>query len=167
MKPSPIIHKAPRTGVAGKSPTERTLALLKDLGLTSGIVERRLPHRRNLSLDLFHIIDIIALTPFGVMGVQSTGQDFAGHRRKLTEERALESARWLRTPGTSLMLIGWRKLKSKPGRPTWTPRIEMIQMDDLMPTLGRRNREDLASPANASAEELTDLIGALHELEWK
>lgn len=59
------------------------------------------PH--GIRQDLFGIIDILALDPQrGVVGVQSTGQDFAGHLRKLTEEKAQECLDWLTTPGTAL-----------------------------------------------------------------
>jgi hypothetical protein len=66
--------------------------------------------------DLFGIIDVLALDPQrGVVGVQSTGNDFAGHMRKLTEERAQECLDWLRTPGTALELWAWRKIKAARG----------------------------------------------------
>jgi hypothetical protein len=119
--------------MAGITPTQRTLKYLKDEGYRCGIVERWIQAIRKRQ-DLFNIIDIIALDPDkGVIGVQSTGQDFAGHFRKLTEEKADEARAWLETPGTSLMLIGWRKLKVKRGGKAmrWTPRIQYIQLEDL------------------------------------
>jgi hypothetical protein len=119
--------------MAGLSPTQRTLKYLKDEGYRCGIVERWIQAIRKRQ-DLFNIIDIIALDPDkGVIGVQSTGQDFAGHYRKLTEEKAAETRMWLETPGTSLMLIGWRKLKLKRGGKAmrWTPRIQEITLEDL------------------------------------
>lgn len=120
----------PALGPSGKSATERTLAYLRSLGYHCGIVERRI--HGHLSNDLFGIIDIIALTPLGVLGVQSTGQDFAGHLTKLTVTRAKWTLRWLQTPGTSLMLIGWRKVKQgKDGRLIWAPRIKMIDVTDI------------------------------------
>ncbi|MCZ7637648.1 MAG: hypothetical protein M5U12_17405 [Verrucomicrobia bacterium] len=50
---------------------------------------------------------MLALDPRrGVVGVQATGQDFVGHLRKLTEERAQECLDWLRTPGTCARALG-------------------------------------------------------------
>jgi hypothetical protein len=116
------------------------------LGFTVGLVERRI--RKTLSVDLFGIIDMIALTPHGVMGVQSTGSDFSGHWRKLTEDKAVSSALWLRTPGTSLMLIGWRKTGPATQK-VWAPRIKMVGMNDLRAGLARARREDLTEPPHA------------------
>lgn len=122
--------KLPTLGPKGKTPTERTLSYLRGLGLHCWMVERRL--KFNKTVDLFHIIDIIALTPTGVMGVQSTGSDFAGHKQTLLVTRRLWTERWLATPGTSLMLIGWRRVKQGTGgRMIWAPRIEMITQDKL------------------------------------
>ncbi|MDA8165426.1 MAG: hypothetical protein M0017_10405, partial [Desulfobacteraceae bacterium] len=57
--------------------------------------------------------------------VQSTGQDFAGHVKKITEERAQETRDWLSTPGAVLELWGWRKVKLKRGGKAerWAPRV--------------------------------------------
>jgi hypothetical protein len=128
IDPKPLT--LPALGPAGKSPTERTLTYLRGLGYYCGIVERRL--QRHISVDLFHIIDIVALTPTGVMGVQSTGSDFANHLTKLTVTQAKWSRRWLETPKTSLMLIGWRRVKQgADGRLIWKERVKMITLDDL------------------------------------
>lgn len=133
----------PTTGKARKSPTQRTLAYLKMQGYTCGIVERWNPKIRNKKHDLFGIIDIIALSATGVIGVQSTGTDFAGHRRKLTESHAVQSALWLLTPGTELMLIGWRKVKRNTGREHYEPRIEMLRLEHLVGGLEALKRYDL------------------------
>lgn len=79
--------------------------------------------RRN---DLFGIIDVLALDPErGVVGVQSCGQDFSGHLKKMQEEQAQEVRDWIRTPGTQLELWGWRKIKKVKGGKAmiWEPRI--------------------------------------------
>ena len=118
------------------SPTERTLKALKERGLICGIVERfnRFGGPFGIRQDLFGILDIIALDiEKGVIGVQSTGQDFAGHIKKLTIEKAKESHDWLRTPGTSLELWGWRKVKKVRGGKAmvWKPRVKVLTIDDL------------------------------------
>lgn len=84
--------------------------------------------------DFLGCIDLIALDPQrGVIGVQSTGQDFSGHLRKLTEERAQECRDWLSTPGTVLELWGWRKIKAKRGGKAqlWQPRVRVLTLEDF------------------------------------
>ncbi len=133
------------------SPTSRTLAALRNLGLHPWMVERWIPGAR-IREDLFNIIDIIALDhggpakitdeagrtikgrfKGGVIGVQSCGQSFSAHWRKLTIEKAEMSRLWLETNGCSLQLWGWRRLKVKRGGKAmkWTPRVKEITLSDL------------------------------------
>lgn len=126
----PSALNLPALGPSGKSATERTLSYLRRQGYFCWIVERRL--RAQISQDMFHIIDIIALTDEGVMGVQSTGSDFAGHRRNLLVTRKTWTERWLACPNRTLMLIGWRRVKQGPGgRDVWKERVEMITPETL------------------------------------
>jgi len=113
------------------TPTQRTLAKLKALEYRAGIVERFIAPRK-IRIDLFNIIDIVAIKPGEILGVQSTGSDFSGHWNKLTIEKAQESLDWIRAGG-KLELWGWRKLKAKRGgkRMIWQPRIERITIFDL------------------------------------
>jgi len=120
------------------SPTQRTLAALRAMGRKCGIVEKWNAHAR-IRQDLFGIIDIIALDPVaGVVGVQSTGQDFAGHRHKLEGDKAQECIDWLSTPGTALELWGWRRVKVKRGGKAmvWQPRIKIYTLEDFMDPFG-------------------------------
>jgi hypothetical protein len=117
------------------SPTQRTLRALRSAGLQCDIVERWITGAR-VRRDFLHIIDIIALDPQrGVVGVQATGNDFAGHFRKLTEERAQECLDWLRTPGTALELWAWRKIKAVRGGKLalWQPRVQVLTSADFEP----------------------------------
>lgn len=123
------------------SPTQRTLKGLRDKGFTADVVEKWIRNPKHpaggFRRDYLHIIDILALTPDGVMGVQSCGSDFAAHWRTLTEEQAENTRKWLSTPGTSLELWGWRKIKAvlksgKKGKAMrWQPRIKVITLADL------------------------------------
>lgn len=118
------------------SPTQRTIRELKNQGYKCAIVERFNPYAgpHGIRQDMFGIIDIIALDPErGVIGVQCTGSDFAGHYRKLTEEKAQESLDWLETPGTVLELWAWRKVKVKRGGKAmvWRPRVREIKIGDI------------------------------------
>lgn len=120
--------------MAGLSNTQRTLRALRARGLVAAIVERwnqyAGPH--GIRQDLFGIIDVLALDPKrGVIGIQSCGSAFSEHFRKLTTEKAQETSDWLSTPGTSLELWGWRKVKLKRGGKAerWTPRVVQITLD--------------------------------------
>lgn len=85
-------------------------------------------------IDLFGIIDIIALTPKGVVGIQVCGADFQPHIRKMTEENWDATRDWLATPGTTLILWSWRKVKAKRGgkRYLYKPRYQEITENDLL-----------------------------------
>ena len=120
------------------TPTQRTLKKLKARGLICAVVEkynihaRRSDGKRGVRQDLFGIIDILALDPArGVVGVQSTGSDFAGHHKKITQEKSKEAIAWLRTPGTHLELYGWRKIK-RGGRMIWAPRIHVYTLEEFV-----------------------------------
>ena len=120
------------------SPTQRTLRELKNQGRICAVVEKWqiIPGHTGggIRRDLFGIIDIIALDPkTGVVGVQACGSDFAAHWRKITVDKAQETTDWLSTPGTSLELYAWRKVKVKRGGKAmiWQPRIVEITLDDL------------------------------------
>ncbi len=118
------------------SPTQRTIRELRNNGRKCAIVEKWNPHvgPHGIRQDLFGIIDVIALDPErGVVGIQCCGSGFSQHYRKLTEEMAQETLDWLSTPGTSLELWGWRKVKLKRGGKAmvWRPRIVEIKIEDL------------------------------------
>ena len=116
----------------GVTPTQRTLKALRARGLTCAIVERWNPHVR-IRQDLYGWIDILAIGPeAGIIGVQSTGQDFAGHLRKLRGERVEKVREWLAAGGKA-ELWGWRKLKVKRGGKAmvWRPRVLEITEEML------------------------------------
>ncbi len=120
------------------TPTQRTMKHIKSLKIEAEIVEKWVPNPKHpgggFRKDLFGIIDIIAIDPLSksTIGVQSTGQDFSGHWKKLTQEKADKSRLWL-SGGNRLLLMGWRKLKVKRGGKAmrWTPRIADIKISDL------------------------------------
>jgi len=118
--------------MAGKSPTQRTLAELRSRGWEADICEKWLPHVHRggggfgIRQDLFGWIDIIAIDPDrGVGGIQSTGTAFAEHLRKLTNERAAQVRSWLEA-GAWGELWGWRKLGK-----VWRPRIRVLTPADF------------------------------------
>ncbi len=114
------------------TPTQRTIRELRQNGIKCAIVEKWNAHIK-IRQDMFGIIDIIALDPEkGVIGVQSTGSAFSQHIRKLQDEKAQETLDWLQTPGTSLELWGWRKIKRTRGgrQMIWQPRVGDFFVDD-------------------------------------
>lgn len=56
---------------------------------------------------------------------------------------AVDSAHWLRTPGTALLLIGWRKVKGETKKEHYEPRLQYVTMNDLREGLVIHRREDL------------------------
>jgi hypothetical protein len=117
------------------TPTQRTLKALKERGFTCGIVERfnRFGGPFGIRQDLFGFIDIIAIHRIeGIVGVQSCGQAFSAHYKKITEEKYNECQEWLLCGG-KVELYGWRKLKVKRGGKAmrWTPRVLEITQKHL------------------------------------
>lgn len=117
------------------TPTQRTLRYLRQEGRICGIVERFLPYagKHGQRADLFGFIDIIVLDPIrGIIGVQSCGQAFAEHYRKITEDCAYNAMQWIQAGG-AIELIGWRKVKVKRGGKAmiWQPRIKEIKFTDI------------------------------------
>jgi hypothetical protein len=107
---------------SSKSPTQRTLDLCRKSGLTAQVVERweRFSRRR---IDLFGVIDIVAIGGGQIIGIQSTaGSGVSARRRKiLCEPRA---KLWV-TSGGRLYIHGWRKLITG-----WAAReIEIVSSD--------------------------------------
>jgi hypothetical protein len=108
----------------------------RDQGMICGIVERWIPNPKHpgggFRSDFLNIIDMIFLGPDGIVGVQSCGQDFIGHQKKILFERKDELIAWLEAGG-KFVIIGWRKLKKKRGgtQMVWTPRILEITLANV------------------------------------
>jgi len=115
------------------TPTQRTLKYLRDNGFVCGIVERFISAyaRHGIRIDLFGIIDIIAIKDGEIRGVQSCGQAFSEHNKKILASE--NSVKWIRSGGI-LQLIGWRKLLKKRGMKAkeWVPRIKVFTREDFI-----------------------------------
>ena len=114
------------------SPTQRTIKHLKDQGGIPGIVERfnRFAGPFGIRQDLFGFIDIINISPEGIEAIQSCGQGFSTHIKKMTEDRNEAMYEWLKH--ATVQLIGWRKVKLKRGGKAtrWKPRIAIFWLED-------------------------------------
>ncbi len=126
------------------SPTERTLKELRRLGFACQVVEHWNAHARR-RVDLFGFIDILALTPDGILGIQATsGSNHADRVRKIREECTDNAQAWL-SAGGRIEVWSWkltqakRKDGSKGLRKTATLRREIVAY--VSPT-GRSNDAD-------------------------
>ena len=115
------------------SPTQRSIKFCKEQGRIVGIVERFNAYAGKFGIrqDLFGFIDLICIDPVdGIVAVQSFGQAYSEHVRKLQDERNEPMYEWLKH--AKLELIGWRKVKLKRGGKAmrWKPRIADITIGD-------------------------------------
>ena len=105
------------------SPTQRVLARLKKHLWTAQVVEKwnafAKPFGRRI--DLFGLIDVLAIRPGTILGVQaSSGSDVASHIKKaMAEPRLVE---WL-DAGGKFQIWAWRKLKGSGKRAQWKIRV--------------------------------------------
>jgi hypothetical protein len=120
----------------GKSPMAMTLEELRKRGWTAQVVERRMP-RTFTTVDLFGVIDLVAIVPQAavgyasggaILGIQATtGPHHANRRSKiLAEPRAKE---WVEAGGrleiwTWSKRVALRKDGTKAKLPKWTLRVE-------------------------------------------
>lgn len=114
------------------SPTQRSLRVLREQGKIYQVVEHWNPFSRR-RIDLFGIIDILAIGEWGTLGIQATaGSSHAARREKLLAHP--KTATWLSHPGRSLEIWSWSKRKVvKRGKKLerWTLRVEPITPEML------------------------------------
>jgi hypothetical protein len=93
------------------SPTQRSLAYLREQGMTCEVVERWNAFAR-IRQDLFGIIDIVALDEQQTLGVQTTSWTNVSARvKKIAESPHLPA---LLRAGWVLEVHGWKKGLSTP-----------------------------------------------------
>jgi len=120
----------------GISNTSRTLEYLRSQGWLADKVEQFNPYAGKFGQrkDMFGFADIIALGENSIIAVQSCGQSFSEHNKKLTEDETVAPnvLKWLSCNGR-LILVAWRKVKLKRGGKAmrWEPRIKEYKIDDL------------------------------------
>jgi hypothetical protein len=92
-----VTNDAPKKRAKGMSPTARTLAECRKRGWSAQVVERfnSFTKRR---IDLFGCIDIVVITPDGILGVQAcAGGDHSTRRNKILLEPRIKQ--WLDAGG--------------------------------------------------------------------
>lgn len=88
------------------TPTQRTLARLREEGWLPAVVERWNPHAR-IRQDLYGFIDIVAVRPGETLAVQCTsGGEVA---RRVAKIAASETVAAVRAAGWRIEVWGWRK----------------------------------------------------------
>jgi hypothetical protein len=87
------------------SPTQRTLAYLREEGYTCAIVERWNPFAK-IRQDLFGFIDILAIKKDETLAVQCTSTGVAARMKKIQESEYLPK---VRDAGWKILIIGWSK----------------------------------------------------------
>jgi len=100
------------------SPTALSLKKLRDAGYLAEVVEKRNPHTRTLN-DLYGFIDILAIRPGEVLGVQTTSASHVANRCTKIADHANVAA--VREAGIRIEVHGW----SQPGGPgkRWQCRV--------------------------------------------
>lgn len=108
---------------SSKSPTARTMKLLRECGFECGVVERYNSFTK-ISSDLFGFIDIVAIGPNETVGVQATSGP--NHSARVKKIMALESAvKWL-DAGNHIWVVSWKKK----GR-NWAHRVQQIAIEEF------------------------------------
>lgn len=87
------------------SPTQRSLAYLREQGYKVAIVEHWNPHAR-IRVDLFGIFDLLAIRRGEVLGVQVTASGVSERIRKITDH---EMTPFIREANIRVLVHGWRK----------------------------------------------------------
>lgn len=111
---------------SGISPTSRSLALLRELGFTVGVVERRVPFRP-VTQDFLGFADILAVHPdlTGVLAVQTTSS--SNQSARLKKIMALDTVRVWLTAGNAIEVHGWVKKGKAGSRKLW--QVNRITVD--------------------------------------
>ena len=117
------------------SNTSRTLEYIRGQGWVADKVERYNPYagKYGVRQDMFGFGDIIAMGEGHIWAIQSCGQDFYSHHKKITENElvAPNVELWLKNGGY-LLLISWAKHKIKRGGKAmrWRPKIRQYYLEN-------------------------------------
>lgn len=92
------------------SPTQRSLALLRDRGYTAAVVERWNPFAK-IRQDLFGCIDVVAVGNGETVGVQACHySDVSKRAEKIANADAITA---IRSAGWRVVVMGWHKVKGR------------------------------------------------------
>lgn len=105
----------------GPSPTQRSLKKLREEGYLAEVVEKRLP-RVFITKDLYGFLDILAIRPGEILGVQTTSAGNVAAR--LTKIREHENYAAVVASGMRVVVHGWN-------RPTKTRRRWVLRVEEV------------------------------------
>jgi hypothetical protein len=106
------------------SNTQRSLKYVRDMGCAAQVVEKWNPYSKH-RVDLFGVIDIVAIGAIGIIGLQSCSDSGRSeHRKKLLESPL--ARQWV-SAGGRLWLVTWGK-HPNPKRVMWAPHVEVLTL---------------------------------------
>lgn len=109
------------------SPTQRTLAECRRRGWDVQVVEKWNAFARR-RVDLFGVIDLVAITPIGILGIQAcAGSSHAARLAKALAEPRL--VRWL-TAGARFAVWSWAR-RGRGKRKQWALREHEVSVTDF------------------------------------
>jgi hypothetical protein len=120
----------------GISNTSRTLEYIRSMGWMADKVEQFNAYAGKFGQrkDMFGFGDVVAMGEGKIIAIQSCGQAYSEHDKKITEDEyvAPNARKWIECGGR-LMLIAWRKVKLVRGGKAmrWQPRIKEYTMEDF------------------------------------
>ena len=113
------------------SPTARSLKYLRDNGYTAQVVEKfnSFTKQRN---DLFKCIDIVAIKPGEILGVQSTSG--SNHSARVVKSCGIPELHTWFQAGGKFVVHSWAKKGPRGKQKTWAPRAKFLTEDVLDPS---------------------------------
>lgn len=107
------------------SPTSRALAECKRRQWPAQVVERWNSFARK-RVDLFSVIDVVAIAPDGITGIQATsGSNHSARVAKIKTEPRI--AQWL-AAGGRMLVWSWAKRGARGKAKRWTLREEAVTL---------------------------------------
>lgn len=100
------------------TPSKRSLDLLKKQGCISQVVERWNSFARK-RIDLFGIIDIVAIRDKKIVGIQATSA--SNHTARVHKSKESEVLEKWKEAGAEFEVWSWKKVKNR-----WQVRIEKL-----------------------------------------
>ena len=115
--------------MATTSPTSRSLQLLRQRGYVAEKVEQRLTFRGYVTRDLFGCIDLLAVRPGEIVGIQTTSRSNLASRR--TKSLGCPGLVAFLQGGGRFVLHGWGKVGAAGKRKTWQCAEQELRIEDV------------------------------------
>lgn len=109
------------------SPTKRSLDECKRRGWIAAVVEQTIP-RTFIKRDMFGCIDIVAIAPDGIIGIQATSNNGGNHSARIAKIHAEPRMQSWCKAGARLLVWSWAKRGARGERKLWTLREEVVTL---------------------------------------